>query len=71
MAKTNSKICPECGREFQGNGWDGIDAHWKANHENIMPYRDAWPLIESGRYKRRTGERRKREEQLSVWSCPT
>ncbi len=25
--------CPECGHAFQGKGWDGIDAHWKARHE--------------------------------------
>jgi hypothetical protein len=28
-----AKICPECGHEFKGNGFDGIDAHWRANHE--------------------------------------
>ena len=45
------KICPECGHQFQGNGWDGIDAHWKSprkGHEHIMPYREAWPIIRSG-----------------------
>ncbi len=45
-----SKICPECGHEFQGNGWDGIDAHWRAKHENVMPYEKAWPLLSSGNY---------------------
>jgi uncharacterized protein (DUF433 family) len=44
------KVCPECGHEFQGNGWDGIDAHWGAHHEDIMPYKEAWPLIQSGDY---------------------
>ncbi len=29
------KVCPECGHVFQGNGWDGIDAHWRAKHEGI------------------------------------
>lgn len=24
--------CPECDHVFQGNGWDGIDAHWRAKH---------------------------------------
>jgi hypothetical protein len=42
--------CPECGHQFQGNGWDGIDAHWRAKHETIMPYEQAWPLIKSGTY---------------------
>jgi hypothetical protein len=48
-------ICPECGRRFKGNGFDGIDAHWRAKHEHIMPYSKAWPLIRSGTYPRRTG----------------
>ena len=46
------KVCPECGREFQGNGLDGIDAHWRANHHKLMSYKQAWPLIQSGNYKR-------------------
>ena len=41
-------VCPECGHVFQGNGWDGIDAHWRAKHEDIMPYKQAWPLIREG-----------------------
>jgi hypothetical protein len=46
--KKTSKICPLCGHEFQGNGWDGIDAHWRAHHEHEMPYEQAWPLIQLG-----------------------
>jgi hypothetical protein len=49
-----ANVCPECGYPFQGNGFDGIDAHWRAKHEHLMPYREAWPLIKSGRYPRRT-----------------
>jgi len=45
------KVCPECGYEFQGNGWDGIDAHWRCKHGHIMRYEDAWPLIQTGEYK--------------------
>jgi hypothetical protein len=45
-------ICPECGHRFRGNGFDGIDAHWRAKHENRMPYKEAWPLIKSGTYVR-------------------
>jgi hypothetical protein len=45
-------ICPECGHQFRGNGFDGIDAHWRAKHEQIMPYSEAWPLIRSGSYSR-------------------
>jgi hypothetical protein len=48
-----AKICPECGQEFQGNGWDGIDAHWRANHDDVMRYEEAWPLISTGNYKRK------------------
>lgn len=44
------KVCPECGHVFRGNGWDGIDAHWRAKHEDVMPYEEAWPLIKDGRY---------------------
>lgn len=39
------KICPECGKVFMGKGWGGIDAHWKANHADIMHYDLAWPII--------------------------
>jgi hypothetical protein len=52
---TVPNICPECGHLFRGNGFDGIDAHWRAKHEHLMPYRMAWPLIKSGTYPRRTG----------------
>jgi len=48
-ASTGSKKCPECGRPFKGTGWGGIDAHWKAAHNEIMSYETAWPLIKSGK----------------------
>ena len=48
--KPNAKVCPECGYVFQGNGWEGIDAHWNSRHSYIMPYDKAWPLIERGAY---------------------
>lgn len=44
------KVCPECGHVFKGNGWDGIDAHWRSKHEDVMPYEEAWPLLRDGRY---------------------
>jgi hypothetical protein len=56
MAKTET--CPECGHEFP-HGWDGIDAHWKAKHHDIMRYEEAWPLLQSGQYKL---NKRKRED---------
>ena len=56
MKKLNpSNVCPECGHRFSGNGFDGIDAHWRSKHEHLMPYHMAWPLIKSGTYPRRTG----------------
>ena len=48
--KQSRRECPECGHQFQGNGFDGIDAHWRAKHNVIMPYEEAWPLIRDGRY---------------------
>ena len=42
------KVCPECQHVFQGNGWDGIDAHWRAKHEAVMSYKEAWPLLQAG-----------------------
>ncbi len=50
---TVENACPECEHKFKGNGFDGIDAHWKARHERIMPYKQAWPLIKSGNYHRK------------------
>ena len=35
--------CPACDHVFKGNGWDGIDAHWKARHEPIgIAYVELW-----------------------------
>jgi hypothetical protein len=45
-------LCPECGHQFKGSGFDGIDAHWRAKHEAIMPYKEAWPLVKAGNYHR-------------------
>lgn len=51
LAKSaEQKVCPECGHAFKGNGWDGIDAHWRSKHESVMPYEKAWPLLSSGKY---------------------
>lgn len=40
----NSRKCPICGHIFQGNGWDGIDAHYRAKHEkkDNEPYEIWW-----------------------------
>jgi len=42
---TQPRICPVCDHEFQGNGWDGIDAHWRAKHEELMPYQEFWASL--------------------------
>jgi hypothetical protein len=55
MPENEKKVCPECGHVFKGNGYDGIDAHWRSKHENIMPYREAWPMIKDGTYRREGG----------------
>ena len=39
------RLCPECGHGFQGNGWDGIDAHWRSKHEDVMPYEKFWASV--------------------------
>jgi hypothetical protein len=51
-ADQTKNVCPECGHRFKGKGFDGIDAHWRAKHEAIMPYAQAWPLVKSGNYRR-------------------
>jgi hypothetical protein len=50
--KQVEKVCPQCGRQFIGS-FGGIDAHWRAEHEHVMSYEEARPLILSGSYKRR------------------
>ncbi|MHB8652891.1 MAG: hypothetical protein ACYDA9_03335 [Terriglobia bacterium] len=53
QTKTVEYVCPECGHKFKGNGFDGIDVHWRAGHEHVMPYKEAWPLIKLGKYHRK------------------
>ena len=42
MPTTLPRVCPECDHVFKGNGWDGIDAHWRAHHEAVKRYEDFW-----------------------------
>ncbi len=44
------KICPECGHIFSKHGWEGIEAHWRSHHEDILNYADAWKLISTDKY---------------------
>jgi hypothetical protein len=45
VPKTGSRQCPECDHVFQGSGWTGMDAHWKAHHEDVMPYEELLPAM--------------------------
>lgn len=47
--RTGKKVCPApgCGHEFQGSGWDGIDAHWKAKHTDVASYADFWTILQN------------------------
>ncbi len=38
IPKERPRRCPRCGHVFQGIGWEGIDAHWRAKHEDVMTY---------------------------------
>jgi hypothetical protein len=49
-SKALRKICPECGYEFKGGTWGGLDGHWRSRHEHIGPYETVRSLIFSGRY---------------------
>jgi hypothetical protein len=49
------RLCPECGHQFRGIGFHGIDAHWRAKHEHLMPYKEAWPLIRADAYPKPKG----------------
>lgn len=39
------RVCPACGHVFQGNGWDGIDAHWRSRHRPVMSYGQFWSTM--------------------------
>ncbi len=48
------RVCPECRHVFQGNGWDGIDSHWRARHEAIVSYGSFWDSL-CDRHRRELG----------------
>jgi hypothetical protein len=37
--------CPVCDKVFAGEGWGGIDAHWKGKHNDVMAYEDFWSSL--------------------------
>ena len=42
------KSCPECLQVFNGNGWTGVDPHWKSErvgHLGVMPYDRFWNTL--------------------------
>jgi hypothetical protein len=39
------RTCPICYHVFKGLGWEGMDAHWKAKHEDIMAYNIFWDSL--------------------------
>lgn len=45
LPKVGRATCPVCGHVFRGRGWDGIDAHWRARHLDVMPYREFWESL--------------------------
>jgi predicted amidophosphoribosyltransferase len=45
LPKRGRRRCPECGHVFRGHGWDGIDAHWRARHLDVMPYEKLWATL--------------------------
>jgi hypothetical protein len=62
MSKKDAKKCPECEHEFKAT--DGMElAHWKAKHDQIMRYEEAWPLIKSETY---VGQAQKQYERLAL-----
>ena len=47
IPKERPRQCPICGHVFQGIGWEGIDAHWRAKHEDYMSYEKFWASLRS------------------------
>ena len=43
--KKGPRQCPLCRHFFQGTGWDGVDAHWRAKHQKLMRYEDFWQSL--------------------------
>jgi hypothetical protein len=41
VPKRGRRRCPLCDHVFRA-GWDGVDAHWRAQHEATMPYEKFW-----------------------------
>src|SRR5215216_1904561 len=48
LPKSQPQTCPECHHTFRGNGWDGIDAHWRSNHSAVRSYEEFWNTLCEG-----------------------
>ncbi len=57
IPKAGPRVCPQCGFEFSGPGWAGIDGHWKRCHEDVMSYEAFWESLCPGHRKRRDSRR--------------
>ncbi len=44
---TKSCPAPGCGKEFEGNGWDGLEPHWRDEHTDVCSYDDLWQVLQS------------------------
>jgi hypothetical protein len=45
IPKNGPRVCPECKHVFRGLAWEGIDAHWKARHSDVLPYEEFWGAV--------------------------
>lgn len=45
LPATLPRRCPECDHVFAGKGWEGLDAHWKAHHLDLMSYETLWSSL--------------------------
>ena len=47
MLGERPRVCSLCGHIFKGNGWDGVDPHYKARHERDtgIEYEQWWSSI--------------------------
>lgn len=51
--------CPICAHVFKGNGWDGIDAHWRSKHARDVRYEEFWEGLCERHRRRKEPEPRK------------
>ncbi|VWX54395.1 hypothetical protein NOVOSPHI9U_600010 [Novosphingobium sp. 9U] len=47
-----AQVCPECGERYIAAAQEFMPSHWQANHEAVLSWRLAWPLLRDGVYVR-------------------